>query len=82
MQRRARRRDLGYSPLDRRVDVLIRVEEDELARLQLALDSSKRPLDGGQLRFRQESRRRQATAVRDAPGNVERVKLEIHLERR
>jgi hypothetical protein len=82
VQCRACRRDLGEPPLDSGVDVLVGVEEGELAFVELTLDSSQPSLDGGELRRRKKLRRRQTTSVRDAPGDVEGVELEIRIERR
>ncbi len=46
----AGRRDLGEPALDSRVDVLVRVEEDEFTLVQLALDPAKATLDRGESR--------------------------------
>ena len=78
----ARRRDLGQSPFDGGVDVLIGVEEYELAGIELALDAAQTSLDGGQLRRRQEPGGCEPARVGDAPGDVVRIELEIHLQRR
>jgi hypothetical protein len=64
------------------VDVLVRFRENELASVDLALDSSEPALDGRELRGCQEPRGRQPARVGDAPGDVVRVELEIDLERR
>jgi len=52
---RACRCDLGQPPLDRGVNVLVRVGQLELAVLQLTLDAAKAALDGRQLRTSDDS---------------------------
>jgi len=78
----AGRRELGQPPFNRGVNVFVGVFEIELARVELALDPAQSPLDGGELRSGQQSRSGQATSVRNAPGDVERIELEVDLERR
>jgi len=64
------------------VDVFVRLFEIELTRVELALDLPQAALDGGELCSGQQARRGQTTRVRDASGDVERVKLEVDLQRR
>jgi hypothetical protein len=82
MQRRPRRGDLSQPSLDRRVDVLIGVQELQRAGIDLAFHPSKPALDGGELGRGQEPGGRQAARVRDAPCDVEGVQLVIGIERR
>jgi hypothetical protein len=82
VQRGTGGRDLRQPPLDCGVYVLVGVEEGELAFVELASDPPKTSLDGCQLTLRQELRRRQATSVRDAAGDVEGVEVVIGIERR
>lgn len=78
----ARRRDLGQSPFDDGVDVLVRVEEYELSGIELAFDAAQTSLDGGQLRRRQEPGGCKPARMGDAPGDVVWIQLEVNLERR
>jgi hypothetical protein len=78
----AGRRDFGQPPLDGRVDVLVGLFEIELTGVELAPDPPETSLDRGQLRFGQKAGRGQPARVRDAPGDVERIELEVDLERR
>ena len=82
VQRGACRRELRQPALDCRVDVLVGVAELELTFVELALDPAQTALDRRQLRFRQKARRGQPARVGDAPGDVERIELEVDLERR
>jgi hypothetical protein len=82
VQRGTAGRDLRQPPFDRGVNVLVGVEEGELAFVELASDPPKPSLDCFQLPLRQELRRRQAASVRDAPGDVERVEVVVGIERR
>ena len=75
------RRDLGQPPLDRGVDVLVRVRQLELAVLQLTLDAAKAALDGRQLRTSDDSGGGKPARMRDAAGDVIWVELEVDLER-
>ena len=81
MQRRACRRDLGQPPLDRGVDVLVRIGQLELAVLQLTLDAAEAAFDGGQLRTSDDSGGGKPARVRDAAGDVVGVELEVDLQR-
>ena len=82
MQHRPGRRDLRQTPLDRRVDVLVRFAELEVAAVQLSLDAAETSLDRRELRLRDDAGCGEPASVRDAAGDVEGVKLEIRLERR
>jgi hypothetical protein len=82
VQSRAGRRELRQTSLDGSVDVFVGVLEIELTRIELALDPPQAALDRNQLRFRQQAGRGQPARVGDAPGDVERVELEVDLERR
>ena len=73
--------ELGQPALDGGVDVLVGFAELELAAVELALDAAEAALDGCELRLRDDAGRGQAARVRDAAGDVERVQLEISLER-
>jgi hypothetical protein len=64
------------------VDVFVGVFEIELARVELALDAPEAALDRGQLRPGKKARCGQPASVGDAAGNVERIELEVDLERR
>ncbi len=81
MQGRACRRDLGQPPLDRGMDVLVRVGQLELAVLQLTLDAAEAALDGRQLRTSDDSGGGKPARVRDAAGDVVGVELEVDLQR-
>src|SRR5947209_16328282 len=72
---------LSQAALDRRVDVFVSVSELECATVQLALDLPKPALDGGQPRFRQQACTRERAGVREAAGDVDRVKLEVGFQR-
>jgi hypothetical protein len=76
------RRDLGKPPFDRGVDVLVGFLELELARVELALYPPEATLDGCEPAPGQKARRREAARVGEAARDVERVELEIDLERR
>lgn len=76
------RRYLGEPPLDRGVDVLVRVGDLERAGVELALDAPQAALDRSELGGLQDSGRGQATRVRNAARDVEGVELEVDLERR
>ena len=76
------RSNLGQPPLDRRVDVLVRVEKRKLAGLKLFVDAAQSSLDGCQLCGRDDAGRGEPARVRDAAGDVKRVELEIRIERR
>ena len=67
--------------LDRGVDVLVRVEEIQVARVDLAPDPPEATLDRGQLRCGQDAGCGQAARVGEAARDVKRVELEIGLER-
>jgi hypothetical protein len=62
------------------VDVLVGVEEGELAFVELAPDPPKASLDGCQLPLRQKLRRRQAAGVGDAARDVEWIEVVIGIE--
>ena len=81
MQGGAGRRELGQPALDRRVDVFVCVFEIELTGVELPLDPPEAALDRGELRFGQKARGGEPASVGDAPGDVERVELEVDLER-
>jgi len=81
VQGRACRRDLGQPPLDRGMDVLVRVGQLELAVLQLTLDAAEAALDGRQLRTSDDSGGGKPARVRDAAGDVVGVELEVDLQR-
>ena len=81
MKRRAGGRYLGQAPLDRGVNVLVGLAELELAVVELALYPAKAALDRGQSRLRDKACLGQPTRVREAAGDVERIKLEIRLQR-
>ena len=80
MKSGAGRGDLRQAPLDRGVDVFIRVPELELTAVELALDAAEAALDCGELRAGQQAGLGQPPRVGDAAGDVERVELEIRLE--
>ena len=82
MQRRTGGRDLGEPAFDCGVDVLVGVEELELAGIELFADASQSPLDRGQLCGGDDAGGSQAACVRDAAGDVEGVQLEICVQRR
>jgi len=63
------------------VYVFVGLFEIELTRVELAFDAAQAALDRGQLRLGQKARGGQATRVRDAPGDVKRVELEVDLQR-
>ena len=63
------------------MDVLVRLAERKLARVQLAPDSPQAPLDRLQLRGLQEAGRGQPARVGDAAGDVVRIELEVDLQR-
>src|SRR5579859_5857989 len=81
MERRTRRRDLGQPALDHGVNVLIGVDEIEIARVELALDAPQSTLDRGKLGGLDDPGRGQATGVGDAAGDVIRIEIEVDLER-
>jgi len=74
--------DLGQAPFDRRMDVLIRFAEFELAAVELALDAAQAALDRRELRPRQKAGLGQPPRMRDAAGDVERIELEVRFQRR
>jgi len=78
----ARRRQLREAALDRRMDVLIGGRELELAPIQLALDPAQPTLDGCELRRLDDAGGRQAPRMRDAAREIERIELEVDLQRR
>jgi hypothetical protein len=82
MQRGSGRGDLGQAPLDRRVDVLVRVEERERSRIELPADPAQASLDGGQLRGRDDPGGAEATRVSEAAGDVEWVELIVGVKGR
>jgi hypothetical protein len=63
------------------VDVLVGLAELELALVQLALDAAKAALDQREARPGQKAGRGKPTRVRDAAGDVKRIKLEIRFQR-
>jgi hypothetical protein len=81
VQGRACRRDLGQPPLDRGVDVLVRIGQVELAALQLTLDAAESALDGRQLRTADDSGGGKPARVGNAAGDVVGVELEVDLQR-
>ncbi len=74
--------DLGQPPFDRRVDVLVRVEERECARIELLADPAQTSLDGGQLSAGNDARGGKPASVSDAAGDVKGVELVVGVERR
>lgn len=76
------RRELREPALDGGVDVFVGLFEIELTGVELALDPPQAALDGGQLRPGKEACRGKAACVSDAPGDVERIQLEVDLQRR
>ena len=74
--------DLGQPALDRGVDVLVGLAELELTFVQLALDAAKAALDQREARPGEKTRGGKPTRVGDAAGDVERIQLEISLQRR
>jgi hypothetical protein len=80
VKRGAGRRELGQTALDCGVDVFVGLFEIELTGVELALDPPEPPLDRGQLCFRQKACRGKAARVGDAPGDVERIELEVDLQ--
>ncbi len=81
VKRRAGRGDLREAPLDRGVNVLVGLAELELSAVELALDPAQAALDCGQSTSREEACLGQPARMRDAPGDVERIELEIRLKR-
>ena len=77
----AGRRELGEPPLDGGVDVFVGLFEIELTGVELALYPPEAALDRGQLRLGQESCRGKAARMGDAPCDVERIELEVDLQR-
>ena len=73
------RSDLSQPPLDSGVDVLVRLGEGEPALAHLFADGAKAPLNGLQLRGRQQAGGREPARMRDAPGDVIREQLEVHV---
>jgi hypothetical protein len=73
--------ELGQPALDRRVDVLVGLLEIELTGVELPFDPPETALDRGQPGLRQKARRREPARVGDAPRDVERIELEIDLQR-
>jgi hypothetical protein len=82
VQRGAGRRELRQPALDCRVDVFVGLLEIELTGVEFVFDPPEAALDCGQLRSGQKARRGQPARVRNAPGDVERIELEVDLERR
>ena len=74
-------RQLGEAPLDRGVDVFVGGLEIEAAGVQLALDLGQTLLEGPQLAFGEEPRRRQAASVGARAGDVVGVELVVELQR-
>jgi hypothetical protein len=64
------------------VDVLVGLAELELAVVQLALDAAKATLDQREARPGQKARREKPARMRNAAGDIERVQLEVRLQRR
>jgi len=81
VKRRTGRGDLGQAPLDRGVNVLVRLAELELPVVELALDPAEATLDRGKSRSRKKAGLGQPACMREAAGDVERIKLEIRLQR-
>ncbi len=81
VQSRARRRQLREPALDRGVDVLIRGYELELAFVELPLDPAQPPLDRRELGWSDDAGGGQAARVSDAAGEIERIELEVDLQR-
>ena len=81
MKRRAGGRYLGQAPLDRGVNVLVGLAELELPVVELALDPPEAAFDRGQSRWGDKACLGQPARVREAAGDVERIKLEIGLQR-
>ena len=79
--RGALRVQLGRAPLDRGVNILVGVGEDELAALDLAPDLDQRPLQPGELRLAEKAGLDQAAGMGDAAGDVVGRQLEVDLER-
>src|SRR5258706_16386883 len=82
MQRGSGGCDLGQSALDRRVDVLVRVEERKCARIELFTDPAQTSLDGGELCGRDDPGGGEAAGVSEAAGDVKGVELIVGVERR
>src|SRR5450759_2046588 len=78
----AGRCELRQPALDCRVDVFVGLLEIELTGVELAFDPPEAALDRDQLRSGQQARRGQPARVRNAPGDVEWIELEVDLERR
>ena len=81
MQCRAGGRQLCQPAFDCGVYVLIGAGELECALIKLAFDSAQPALDRFELGRGDDAGRGQAARVRDAAGDVERIELEINLER-
>jgi hypothetical protein len=81
VERRPRGRDFRQPPFDRRVNVLVGLEEHKRIRIELALDPAQTPFDGRQLLCGQEAGGGEPAGVRDAAGDVVRIELEIDLQR-
>ena len=82
VQRSPGGRYLCQSALDRRVDVLIGIEEDEGAGIELFVDAPQTLCDRCQLRGREDAGRSEPARVRDAAGDVKGVKLVVGVEGR
>jgi hypothetical protein len=80
VKRGAGRRELGQTALDGGVDVFVGLFEIELTGVELALDPPESAFDRGQLCFGQKACRAKAARVGDAPGDVERIELEVDLQ--
>ena len=72
---------LGRPPLDRGVNVLVGVGEDEPATLDLPPDLDQGPLQAGELGLAEKARLDQAAGVGDAAGDVVGRQLEVDLQR-
>jgi hypothetical protein len=76
------RRDLGQPPLDRGVDVLVRVRKLKGAGVELALDPPQAALDRPERGGLEDPGRGQAARVGDAARDVEGIELVVDRERR
>jgi hypothetical protein len=73
--------DLGQPALDRGVDVLVAVGEDELTALDLLADLDQGLVESVEAGLAEEPGLEQAAGVGDASGDVKWGELEVDLER-
>jgi hypothetical protein len=76
------RRDFSEPAFDCGVNVLVGVFEFEFVCVELPLDTAQATLDRRQPALGKKARRGKATRVSEAAGDVERVQLEVDLQRR